>query len=115
MRCAVHRDTEAIAICRGCFQGVCPTCAVPCGRSVACSAECAEEAARSLRIVAATRRNVPAVQRTQAVCFLILALGTTLGAVIATDVGRWILGIASGLMFAAAFRYFRLAARWRDV
>jgi hypothetical protein len=44
MRCFVHHDNEAIAICRGCSKGLCAACAVDAGRGLACSPECAERA-----------------------------------------------------------------------
>lgn len=115
MRCATHPDAEAMAICRACFRGVCSACVVPAGRSVACSSECAAEAERLLRVVAVSGRNAPAVQRTQAIVLLVLALVTGIAALIATDVGRWVMGIASALLLVGAIRYFRLAAQWRKV
>jgi hypothetical protein len=114
MRCATHPESEAFAICRGCFKGVCPTCAVPAGRSVACSTECAAEAARLLRMVAMSGRNASAVHRTQAAVFFVIALMTGIGAIIATDIGRWVLGIVTALMLLGAFRFLRLAAHWRE-
>lgn len=115
MRCATHRETEAIAVCRACFKGVCPACAVPTGRSVTCSSECAADAAKVLRVIAVSGRNTRAVQRMQGALFLVLALGTAFGAIIAKDVGRWVLATAAALLFLVAYRFFRLAADWRDV
>lgn len=41
MCCYLHRDVEAVGVCRSCLKGVCPTCATLMERgSLACSQEC---------------------------------------------------------------------------
>ena len=114
MRCAIHPETEAFGICRACFKGVCPACAVPTGRSVACSTECAAEAARLLRVISVSGRNASAIHRTQAVVFLAIALLVGIGAIFAPPVGRWVMGTVTALLLLGAWRFFRLASRWRD-
>jgi hypothetical protein len=115
VRCAKHPESEAMAICRACYRGVCRTCAIPAGRSVVCSPECGADAARLLRMVAVSGRNAPAVQRTQAVALLVLAALTAVAAVLSPSVGRWVFGFATAILLVGALRFFRLAAHWREV
>lgn len=48
MRCFVHPDREAVAICRTCATGICRECGVDVGSGFACSAKCAEDVRRYL-------------------------------------------------------------------
>ena len=114
MRCFVHQDADAVAVCRACFKGVCAPCAVPVGASVACGSACAAKAAKLDRLASTAAPNARATQRTQAAFFFILFLGTGIAAVVATDVGRWVLSIAAGLLLLGAVRFYRLSAQWRD-
>ena len=42
MRCFVHRDKDAVGICRACGKGLCEDCAADLGHGLACKASCVE-------------------------------------------------------------------------
>ncbi|MBC9248958.1 hypothetical protein A9179_01590 [Pseudomonas alcaligenes] len=44
MNCFNHHTDAAIAICKSCGKGVCPSCAIDKGFAVTCSESCADEA-----------------------------------------------------------------------
>lgn len=44
MRCFVHRDTEAVGLCRGCSKGLCPACLVDLGHAITCHGACEQKA-----------------------------------------------------------------------
>jgi len=66
-------------------------------------------------MLAVSGRNAPAVQRTQAIVLLVLALGCGIAALIATGVGRGVMGTAAVLLLLGAVRYFRLSSQWLKV
>ena len=115
MRCFVHPSADAVALCRSCFKGVCASCAIPAGLAVACSPVCATNAERMMKVVEVSGRNAGAVQRTQGSLLLVLAVVTAVAAVLATDVGRYVMAGATALLLLASLRFFRLAAHWREV
>ena len=42
MNCYRHQENSAIGICKSCMKGLCPTCAVEVGNSLACKNSCEE-------------------------------------------------------------------------
>lgn len=112
MRCFVHQDAEAVAVCRACFKGVCAACATLSSGAVACSPGCAETVEHLQRVVTMAGPNTRATQRTQATILLVMAIGTGIAAAIATDVGRGVLATVAVLLLLGAARYYRLARDW---
>jgi hypothetical protein len=43
MRCYVHRDADAVGVCRSCGRGLCPACAAEVGTALACLRRCEED------------------------------------------------------------------------
>lgn len=43
MRCFIHREKEAIAVCRACGKGLCPECGTDTGRGLGCRGICEQE------------------------------------------------------------------------
>jgi hypothetical protein len=56
MRCYIHQDKEAIAICRACCKGLCPDCSVDVGRGLACRSGNCEQVTRDY--IALLDRNI---------------------------------------------------------
>ena len=63
MKCFRHRDVDAVAICRACSKGICATCAVDLGHSVACRGACEAEASAIHDQILATRRTLKTQKR----------------------------------------------------
>lgn len=74
MHCFVHRDSEAIGICKCCAKGVCDTCAIPVANGLACSAGCAPIAESLSQLQLAAIRNA-GVYRAQRVVQPLAAIG----------------------------------------
>ncbi len=65
MRCFVHRDAEAVGVCRCCSKGMCAACAMPVTNGIACSDACrpiAEKIAQ-LQLVALRNQGLHRAQR----------------------------------------------------
>ena len=45
MKCFNHRELDAIAVCKHCGRGVCPTCATEVGTATACKGRCEADVA----------------------------------------------------------------------
>lgn len=58
MRCFVHHDMDAVAVCRSCLKGACASCARPVTSGVACSDECLPVAERIAKLQLANSRNI---------------------------------------------------------
>jgi hypothetical protein len=46
MKCFIHQESDAIALCKHCAKGACRVCAVDTGNGVACSDGCAMHVAQ---------------------------------------------------------------------
>jgi len=55
MRCFVHRDQDAIGVCKSCQKGLCPVCAVEHDYGLSCKGACEEKAALYERLIQRTR------------------------------------------------------------
>jgi hypothetical protein len=62
MKCFNHHQEDAVGICKHCSKGVCSTCTMLVGGSVACAASCTEAVAR---IDALIRSNTAASEINQ--------------------------------------------------
>lgn len=114
MKCFTHQDADAVAICKSCGRGVCPTCATMAGEGIACGPRCASEVAQLHGWVAKSGKRMRATHTTQAVAFTVLCLAAAFSAIIADGVGRGVMLSAAALLLLLALRYYRLAALWRD-
>ena len=45
MKCYIHRDHDAVAICRACARAICPDCVAEVGLSCSCKNRCEKEVA----------------------------------------------------------------------
>jgi hypothetical protein len=114
MKCFTHPDVDAVLICRACGRGACKECVTPAGDYVACSPGCVAAVAQLNAFVAKSGARMRATHTTQAVAFSVLAAGTAFGGLLADGVGRGVLLSAAALVALMAYRYFRLAAAWRE-
>ena len=62
MKCFNHPDKDAVGICKQCSKGVCPSCVILVGGSVACATSCTDAVAR---IDALIRSNAAATEINQ--------------------------------------------------
>ena len=46
MKCFTHYDKDAVAVCKICLKGVCPSCAQTFSHGVSCPGTCADEMAK---------------------------------------------------------------------
>ena len=54
MKCYLHRDNDAIALCKTCAKGVCAACAVDVSPGVVCSEECKRSAVETSEMIRAS-------------------------------------------------------------
>lgn len=52
MNCFNHPTAVAVGVCRSCFRGLCPECAVAVGRSLACRDACEQDVRELQELVA---------------------------------------------------------------
>ncbi len=43
MKCFRHHERDAVGVCRSCYKGLCPDCAVEVDKSLACRNSCEED------------------------------------------------------------------------
>ncbi|QWT20873.1 hypothetical protein KPL74_02405 [Bacillus sp. NP157] len=79
MRCFVHHEAEAVAVCRSCLKGTCAACARPVTLGVACSEACLPIADRISQVQLASSRNLPVYRMQPALTLLMILVFLGMG------------------------------------
>ncbi len=115
MRCFTHHDIEAVAVCKSCGRGLCPSCAVEVDPGIACRDRCEEEVRSLNRVIA---RNKTAYEKTsgaysRVASFYALVGGVFLFAGILDWRGfAWVLLPASLIFFFSAYVHYSTGRRF---
>lgn len=117
MRCFYHQTVEAVATCKSCGRGLCPTCASDVGNGLACRDRCEEEVRSLNRVI---ERNKTAYQKargayTRTAAFYGLVGGVfLLGGATNWQGYGWVL-VPAGLIFLlAAWMHYATGRRYGE-
>jgi hypothetical protein len=116
MRCYYHQEQEAVALCKSCSRGLCPSCAVDVGNGLACRNSCEDEVRSLNRVI---NRNKTSYEKTSgayarmAVFYGVLGAVMFVGGVFDWRGFQWLLMPAGAIFLLSGVLHYTTGRRFQ--